>query len=107
MERTLIIDCNNKTDETVLIEGWVLTRRDHGKIAFLDVRDRTGVIQIFCRGEQIEGISPQDVVAIKGNISPRPEKLVNPNIETGTIELQAEEVTISSKAAELPFDMGG
>lgn len=107
MERTLIIDCNNKIDETVLIEGWVLTRRDHGKIAFLDVRDRTGVIQVFCRGEQIEGIGSQNVVAIKGEITPRPEKLVNPNIETGGIELQAEEVVITAKAAELPFDMGG
>ena len=107
MERTLIIDCNNKTDETVLIQGYVLTRRDHGKIAFLDVRDRSGVIQVFCRGEQIEGISPLDVVSIKGEVTPRPEKLINPNIETGTIELQAEEVTVTAKAAELPFDMGG
>ena len=47
MSRTLILDCNDKIDETVTISGWVQVRRDHGKIGFLDVADRSGTIQVF------------------------------------------------------------
>lgn len=107
MQRTLILDCNNKIDEKVKIQGWVHTRRDHGKIAFLDVVDRSGVIQVFCTGEMLGEVHPQDVVSIEGKIAKRPEKLINENIPTGSIELQAENLEILSKAAELPFDMGG
>ncbi len=106
MNRTLILDCNNKIDEEVTIAGYVAVRRDHGKIGFLDVADRTGVIQVFCKGELLGDIRPQDVVSIKGKVAKRPEKLVNANIPTGNIELQAEKIEILSKAEELPFDMG-
>lgn len=107
MERTLILDCNNKIDQEVSIAGWVQVRRDHGKIGFLDVSDRSGVIQVFCTGEMLGDIHSQDVVKITGKVAKRPEKLVNANIPTGTIELQASKVEILSKAQELPFDMGG
>jgi nondiscriminating aspartyl-tRNA synthetase len=107
MERTLVLDCGNKLNETVTISGWVQTRRDHGKIGFLDVEDRSGVIQVFCTGEQLGDLHPQDVVSITGKVAERPEKLVNPNLPTGKIEIQAESIEVLSKAAELPFDMGG
>lgn len=107
MSRTLILDCNNKIGEAVTIAGFVIVRRDHGKIGFLDVSDRSGVIQVFCKGEQLGDIRPQDVVQITGKVAARPEKLVNPNLITGTIELQAQNLEILSKAEELPFDMGG
>lgn len=107
MERTLILDCNKKVGEQVKICGWVQTRRDHGKIAFLDVSDRSGIIQIFLTGEQMGDLRPQDVVCIEGKVSERPEKLINLNLETGKIEIQAEKIEVLSKAAELPFDMGG
>lgn len=106
MKRTLILDCNDQVGEEVTISGWVHVRRDHGKIGFLDVYDRTGTIQVFCTGDKLGDIRPQDVVQISGTVAARPEKLVNPNIPTGKIELQSSEVKVLSKAAELPFDMG-
>lgn len=114
MDRTLIIDCNEKVDEQVKICGFVQTRRDHGKILFLDISDRTGVIQVvLSEGVNVfhlEGgtdLHPQDVVCIEGKVVKRPENLVNSNLATGTIELQGERVETLSKAAELPFDIGG
>lgn len=106
MERTLILDTTNKVDEVVKIEGWVQTRRDHGKIGFLDVYDRSGVIQVFCTGELLGDLRAQDVVAITGKVNKRPEKLINSNIPTGEIELAAENIEVLAKAEELPFDMG-
>ena len=121
MERTLIIDCNKKVGEQVKISGFVQTRRDHGKILFLDVSDRSGLIQVVVsadthlRGVKKEeqqvlhlgGVGPQYVVSIAGKVAARPKDMVNKNIPTGEIEISAEEVEILSKAAELPFDMGG
>ncbi len=105
MKRTLILDCNDKVGETVTVSGWVQVRRDHGKIGFLDVADRTGIIQVFCTKENLGDIRPQDVVEITGKVAGRPEKLINPNLATGKIELQSETVKVISKAAELPFDL--
>lgn len=105
MERTLILDCNDKIGETVTISGWVQVRRDHGKIGFLDVMDRTGTIQVFCTKDNLGDIRSQDVVEITGKVAARPEKLVNESLETGKIELQSETVKVISKAAELPFDL--
>lgn len=107
MNRTLILDCNNKIGEDVTISGWVQVRRDHGKIGFLDVADRSGVIQVFCTGDLLGDIRPQDVVSITGKVAQRPEKLVNAQIPTGSIELQSEKIEVLSKAQELPFDMSG
>ncbi len=106
MTRTLILDCNDKIGEEVSISGWVQVRRDHGKIGFLDVSDRSGIIQVFCTKENLGDIRPQDVVEITGKVASRPEKLVNEHLETGKIELQSETVKAISKAAELPFDLG-
>jgi len=106
MPRTLAADCKDKIGVDVTISGWVDARRDHGKIAFLDLSDRTDIIQVFCRGDQVEGIRPQDVLSITGKINRRPDNLVNPNLATGEIELEAGEIKILAKAAELPFDMG-
>lgn len=107
MDRTLILDCNNKIGETVKVCGWVQVRRDHGKIVFLDVLDRSGVIQAVAIGEVAGDLHPQDVVCVEGKVVERPEKLVNLSLETGKIELQAEKIEVFSKAEELPFDMGG
>lgn len=107
MQRTLIIDCNQKVGEAVKIEGWVHVRRDHGKIVFLDVYDRSAVVQVVVEGDLAGDLHPQDVVSIEGEVSERPEKLFNPNLPTGKIEIQAKKIEVLSKAEELPFDMGG
>ncbi len=107
MNRTLILETNNKIGEKVKVCGWVQSIRSHGKIAFLDVADRSAVLQAVGTGEQVSALSIQDVVCIEGTVSSRPEKLINSNLPTGKVELQAESVEILSKSAELPFDMGG
>jgi nondiscriminating aspartyl-tRNA synthetase len=105
MNRTLIVDTITKIGETVLIKGWVDSKRDHGKIAFIDLRDRTGKIQVFAFGNQVEGIGVEDVVYITGKVQARPEKLINPKLATGTVEVVAEKIDVIATAAELPFDM--
>jgi len=89
-----------------LVKGWVNTRRDHGQIVFIDLRDRTGLLQIVTRPELAEGLHAEDVIYVVGTVAKRPEKLINPKLPTGTVEVQAEKVELISKSAELPFDMG-
>ncbi len=101
MERTLICETPKKVGEEVRLEGWVDSIRDHGKITFLDLRDRSGIVQ--CIGQNLEKVTPESVVEIVGTIADRPEKLVNPNIKTGKIEVQIEELKILSASKELPF----
>lgn len=101
------MDCNNKIGQEVKICGWVHVRRDHGKILFLDVSDRSGIIQVVAVGGKAPDLHPQDVVCITGKVNKRPEHLINKNISTGNIEISAEKIEVLSKAEELPFDMGG
>lgn len=106
MERTLILDCNNKVEEEVKISGFVQTKRDHGKITFLDVTDRSGLIQVVVGGGSGKDLRVQDAVSLIGKVNKRPDNLVNPKLVTGEIEIYTEELEVLSKAAELPFDMG-
>lgn len=107
MERILVSETVDKVGEKVKVAGMVLVKRDHGKISFLDLSDRSGILQVVCEGGVAVGLHPQDVVSIEGTVSARPEKLINSNIVTGTVELQSEKIEVLSKAQELPFDMGG
>lgn len=107
MQRILIIDCNKKKGEVVKIQGFVQTRRDHGKIIFIDISDRTGLIQVVVSGDKASDLHPQDIVSITGKVNNRPPNLINKNIPTGKIEISADQVEVLSKAQELPFDMGG
>jgi nondiscriminating aspartyl-tRNA synthetase len=102
--RTLIKETPEKTGEEVKLQGWINTVRDHGKITFIDLRDRTGIIQ--CVGMNLPKVNSEDVVEIIGKVSDRPEKLINKDIPTGKIELQIEEIKVLSSAHELPIDMG-
>jgi len=103
MERTLISQTVEQVGSEVLLKGWVNTRRDHGKIVFIDLRDRTGLVQVVLSPELAEGLHSEDVVYITGAVKARPEKLVNPNLQTGKIEIEAQKVTLVSSAQELPF----
>ncbi len=104
MERTLVSKTPKKIDEKVKLEGWVNSVRDHGKITFIDLRDRTGIIQ--CVGSNLPKVTAESVIEIIGKITKRPEKLVNKNIQTGEIELQIEKLKVLANAHELPIDMG-
>lgn len=105
MERILIIDTVKKTGEKVKIAGSVHVVRSHGKIAFADIIDRSGILQIV-GGAEIAELRPQYMVEVEGVVNARPEKMVNDKIETGKIELSSEKVKILAKSDEMPFDMG-
>ncbi len=107
MSRTLIADCADKVNEQVTVEGWVHLKRDHGKISFVDVYDRTATVQIVSAGELASELKPQFVVRITGQVNKRPGNAANEKLNTGKIEIKAEKIEILSRAAELPFDMGG
>lgn len=111
--RTLIKDTILKVGEEVVVQGWVHVRRDHGKLIFLDVRDRSGLLQIVINPKVSQKayevgleIKSEFVVEIIGKINARPSNLINPKLITGTIELEATEIKILAKAESLPFDMG-
>jgi len=114
MERTLILDTVKKAGEEVLIKGWVRTRRDHGKLIFLDIYDRSAVLQVVVNAKVSEeayknalSFSPQDAVEVKGEVKKRPENTINKDLKTGEVELEVKELTILAKSETLPFDMGG
>lgn len=107
MTRTLISDTITKTGETVTVKGWVNTRRDHGKIVFIDLRDRTGIVQVVLSPDLAGSLHSEDVISIEGLVKNRPEKLINPNLATGKIELEAKQVDLISKSVELPFPIDG
>lgn len=100
--RTLILETPKKVGESVLLQGWVDTKRDHGKITFVDLRDRSGIVQ--CVGFQMMGeLTTESVVQIEGLVKARPEKLINPDQPTGSIEIEVKQYKILNKATELPI----
>lgn len=105
MERTLIKDTVDKVGQKVKIAGSVHVIRAHGKIAFADIIDRTGTIQVV-GGLEVANLRSQFAVEIEGMVNARPEKMVNDKIETGKVELYAEKVTVLAESEEMPFDMG-
>ncbi|MFV1917227.1 MAG: amino acid--tRNA ligase-related protein [Patescibacteria group bacterium] len=103
MERTLAKDTLKKVGKIVKLDGWVQTVRDHGKITFLDLRDRSGVVQ--CIGEKLPKVTDESVVEITGEVSKRPEKLVNPELSTGTVEIKIDSLAVLSPAREIPIPL--
>jgi aspartyl-tRNA synthetase len=112
VERTLIKDTVNKVGEEVLLKAWVHIRRDHGKLIFLDLRDRTGFVQVVVipqsspeAHEEAQKLRSEFIIELKGLVNKRPEKNVNPDLITGTIEIEAKEIKIIAEAANPPFDI--
>ena len=90
--------------KTVTLAGWVARRRDHGGVAFIDLRDGTGWSQVVINDEKIAGtLRAEYCLKIIGEVSKRPSGNENSNIPTGEIEIIAKEVEILSEAAPLPF----
>jgi nondiscriminating aspartyl-tRNA synthetase len=105
MVRTLISETPKKVGEKVKIQGFVHVVRAHGKIAFADIADRSGVLQVVGR-EDLVTLKPQYAVEIEGTVNKRPENMVNDKIKTGAVEMFADKVTVLAKSEEMPFDMG-
>lgn len=102
MKDIFVLDTPSYIDQTITIYGWVAIKRDHRKVIFLDVRDRTGIVQVV-GDEKFKQVSPEDVIKLTGLVKKRPEKLQNPNIATGNIEIEATNVEILSKANTIPI----
>ncbi|HMT42167.1 aspartate--tRNA ligase [Sphingorhabdus sp.] len=98
--------------ETVRLSGWVHRKRDHGGVLFVDLRDHYGMTQIVADSDSpalpvLEGLRLESVVTIDGEVKARSEATVNPNLPTGEIEVFARNVTVLSKAEELPLPVAG
>jgi len=104
MKRILTKECPQQIGEKVLIKGWVNSVRSYGKLAFADIRDRSGLIQVV-GGSDLGALKIESVVEITGTVRSRSEKYFNDKIFTGKIELEAEAINVLSKAQELPFDL--
>ncbi|MGO2552366.1 MAG: aspartate--tRNA ligase, partial [Glutamicibacter arilaitensis] len=92
--------------QQVTLTGWVARRRDHGGVAFLDLRDASGVAQVVVRDEEdFHPLRNEFVLQILGTVERRPEGNENPNLPTGQIEVIAETVTVLNTAAPLPFQV--
>ena len=111
MKRIHIKDLNDHREEEVTIAGWIDTRRDHGKLIFLDVRDETGKIQAVVLPGQATAhnlagqVRSEWVVRIKGLVKQRPEKMVNPDEVNGNLELEVFEFEVLNEAQTPPFDL--
>ena len=108
MERILSIDTIKYIGKEIKLAGWIDARRDHGKIIFIDLRDRSGLTQIVftpnCKMYNLaQKLRPEWVVEIIGKVSKRPKGMENPKIETGNIEIQANDLKILSQAKTLAF----
>jgi len=88
----------------VALAGWVARRRDHGGVAFIDLRDASGAAQVVINDEALAGsLRAEWCVLISGTVRVRPAGNENANIPTGEIEVVCEELTVLSEAAALPF----
>ncbi|MFC7788518.1 aspartate--tRNA ligase [Microbacterium sp. MAHUQ-60] len=90
--------------QTVTLSGWVDRRRDHGGVAFIDLRDASGIAQVVIRDEEVaHPLRSEFVLKVTGEVSRRPAGNENPNLPTGEIELIASEVVVLNESAPLPF----
>lgn len=92
--------------QTVTLTGWVDRRRDHGGVAFIDLRDASGIAQVVIRDEEIaHPLRSEFVLQVTGEVGRRPEGNANPNLATGEIEVIASEVVTLNESAPLPFQV--
>ncbi|MCK5044274.1 aspartate--tRNA ligase [Candidatus Parcubacteria bacterium] len=108
MKRIFNIETPKHIGEEVKISGWVHSLRFHGKLIFIDLRDKTGLVQVVITPkaesyETAKSIRPEWVITINGKVNERPEKMVNDKIATGKVEISGETLEVLSQAKTLPF----
>ena len=103
------LDADEHTGQTVTLAGWVDRRRDHGGVIFIDLRDELGVAQVvFREGEmarRAHRLRAEFCIQVTGTVALRPEGSANPDLYTGDVEVIAEELTVLSECAPLPFQL--
>lgn len=113
MDRVLIRETPNKVGEAILVKGWVSSRRDHGKLIFIDLRDCSGVAQIVFTPADIQiyetagRLRDEWVISVGGKVVERPEGMQNAELPTGAVEIQATDLKILSEAATPPIPIQG
>jgi aspartyl-tRNA synthetase len=110
MQRTKIKDLHDFIGEEVTIKGWVDSRRDHGKLAFFDIRDGFGVVQTVVKGDLYEAhddLRAEWVVAVTGEVKERPENMISSDEANGDLEMLVTEIEVLNKAETPPFDIYG
>lgn len=107
--RTLSAQTVSKIGEEVKLQGWVNSRRDHGGVIFIDLRDHTGIVQLAIHPEQKEAfavankVRDEFVVSVEGKIINRSKETVNPNLSTGSVEIHTSKFLILNSSKPLPF----
>jgi len=110
MKRIYIENLHEHIGNEITLAGWVDVRRDHGKLIFIDLRDRTGIAQMVILpnykevGESAKEMRSEWVIEVKGIVNKRPDKMVNSDIPMGDIEIEVTSIEVLSRAHELPFD---
>ena len=108
MLRTHVADALRAIDAEVKVTlaGWVGNRRDHGGVAFIDLRDASGIVQVVVHDEKLaHDLKPETCVQIKGQVKLRPKGNENKDLPTGNIEVFASEVNVLSQSQALPFQI--
>ncbi|MDP2637720.1 MAG: aspartate--tRNA(Asn) ligase [Candidatus Levybacteria bacterium] len=112
--RILISETVAHVGESISVKGWIHLRRDHGKLIFLSLRDRSGYLQVVVNAqvsqtsyEVAKELRPEYTAEITGTVKKRPANAIDKNSVSGSVELEAQGIRILSKAEVLPFDMGG
>lgn len=112
MKRISILDSLKFISKRIKVSGWVNSRRDHGKLIFIDLRDFSGILQVVFSPninkdayKIANKLRPEWVVEIIGKTKERPKNLINPKIKTGRIELEGEKLIILNKAKTPPFEI--
>lgn len=111
--RTLTVETVSQVGQEVIVKGWVNARRNMGKIVFLDIRDREGILQAVgvpsqmdaASVERMKDVRPEWVLEIKGIVQERGEKQRNPEMPTGMVELLIKELTVLNTAETPPFEV--
>lgn len=101
---------NSLVGQKVILMGWVNTRRDHGSLVFIDLRDREGIVQVVIDPKLEQNISAKDlrsefVIALEGTVRARPEGMINSKIKTGQVEVEVSRCEILSESAVPPFQI--
>ncbi|MDD5732073.1 MAG: aspartate--tRNA ligase [Patescibacteria group bacterium] len=111
MQRILSSEISKEAGKTVKIAGWVHSRRDHGKLIFIDLRDKDGLVQVVIIPSEKEAyevgskVRSEFVLEIEGEVNKRPDNMVNKNIPSGTVEILAKKITILNESKTPPFEI--
>jgi len=104
MKRTLVIETTKKIGKKVLLKGWVDSVRDHGKLVFVDLRDRSGIIQLVS-DKEAKDLRSEFVIEVEGKVQKRRKGTENRDLSTGSVEVKVTKVKVLTKAEALPFDI--